>query len=142
MCASVRACGIGRMVTMIKSWLLIYCSSFHLLVSVVFHIANSSYIGPELSTLFINTALASGWCLGLILQSLVPLGSVEELLAAYDSQRRELPPLVTVWEWGWTKSAETWNGRAAMLAVVVLLVLEVTTGEGFLHQWGILPLHP
>ncbi|WMV29493.1 hypothetical protein MTR67_022878 [Solanum verrucosum] len=74
------------------------------------------------------------------LQSLVPLGSVEELLAAYDSQRRELPPPVTVWEWGWTKSAETWNGRAAMLAVLVLLVLEVTTGEGFLHQWGILPL--
>lgn len=125
-----------------KSWLLTCCSSFHWLVSVVFHIVNSSYIGPELSTLFINTALASGWYLGLILQSLVPLGSVEELLAAYDSQRRELPPLVTVWEWGWTKSAETWNGRAAMLAVVVLLVLEVTTGEGFLHQWGILPLHP
>ncbi|KAE7997628.1 hypothetical protein FH972_002244 [Carpinus fangiana] len=74
-----------------------------------------------------------------LLQSLVPLGSVEELLAAYDSQRRELPPPVTVWEWGWTKSAETWNGRAAMLAVLVLLVLEVTTGEGFLHQWGILP---
>ncbi|KAK6150834.1 hypothetical protein DH2020_015766 [Rehmannia glutinosa] len=73
-------------------------------------------------------------------QSLVPLGSVEELLAAYDSQRRELPPPVVVWEWGWTKSAETWNGRAAMLAVFVLLVLEVTTGEGFLHQWGILPL--
>ncbi|KAG9456917.1 hypothetical protein H6P81_001425 [Aristolochia fimbriata] len=73
-------------------------------------------------------------------QSLVPLGSVEELLAAYDSQRRELPPPVTFWEWGWTKSAETWNGRAAMLAVLVLVVLEVTTGEGFLHQWGILPL--
>ncbi|CAL1371851.1 unnamed protein product [Linum trigynum] len=73
-------------------------------------------------------------------QSLVPLGSVEELLAAYDSKRRELPPPVTVWEWGWTRSAETWNGRAAMLAVLVLLVLEVTTGQGFLHQWGILPL--
>ncbi|KAG8383927.1 hypothetical protein BUALT_Bualt04G0064900 [Buddleja alternifolia] len=73
-------------------------------------------------------------------QSLVPLGSVEELLAAYDSQRRELPAPVVVWEWGWTKSAETWNGRAAMLAVLVLLVLEVTTGQGFLHQWGILPL--
>ncbi|GLJ30932.1 hypothetical protein SUGI_0616270 [Cryptomeria japonica] len=60
-------------------------------------------------------------------QSLLPLGSVEELLATYDSQRRELPPPVTVWEWGWTKSAETWNGRAAMLAVLVLLFLEVTT---------------
>ncbi|TVU29683.1 hypothetical protein EJB05_21261, partial [Eragrostis curvula] len=71
-------------------------------------------------------------------QPLVPLGSVEELLAAYDSKRDELPPPVIVWEWGWTKSAETWNGRAAMLAVLVLLVLEVTTGKGFLHQWGIL----
>ncbi|KAJ4967611.1 hypothetical protein NE237_019460 [Protea cynaroides] len=46
--------------------------------------------------------------------------SVEEPLAAYDSQRRELPAPVTVWQWGWTKSAETWNGRAAMLAVFVL----------------------
>ncbi|KAK1296165.1 hypothetical protein QJS10_CPB15g00078 [Acorus calamus] len=70
-------------------------------------------------------------------QSLVPLGSVEELLAAYDSKRGELPPPVIVWEWGWTKSAETWNGRAAMLAVLFLLVLEVTTGQGFLHQWGL-----
>ncbi|KAK7251455.1 hypothetical protein RIF29_34673 [Crotalaria pallida] len=65
-------------------------------------------------------------------ESLVPLGSVEELLAAYDSQRRELPPSVPVWEWGWTKSAETWN---AMLAVILLLFLELITGEGFLHQW-------
>lgn len=73
-------------------------------------------------------------------QSLVPLGSVEELLATYDIQRRELPPPVAVWEWGWTKSAETWNGRAAMLAVLALLVLEVTSGQGVLHQWGILPL--
>lgn len=73
-------------------------------------------------------------------QSLIPLGSVEELLATYDAQRRELPPPVPVWEWGWTKSAETWNGRAAMLAVLALLLLEVSTGRGILHQIGILPL--
>eukprot|EP00850_Spirogloea_muscicola_P008704 SM000047S16843 [mRNA] locus=s47:194683:198018:- [translate_table: standard] len=73
-------------------------------------------------------------------QSLVPLGSVEELLATYDTQRRELPAPVALWEWGWTKSAETWNGRAAMLAVLALLLLEVTSGQGVLHQWGILPL--
>ncbi|KAM7260427.1 hypothetical protein ACFE04_016168 [Oxalis oulophora] len=73
-------------------------------------------------------------------QTLVPLGSVEELLATYDSKRRELPSPVTVWEWGWTRSAETWNGRAAMLAVLVLLFLEVTSGEGLLHQVGIMPL--
>ncbi|KAH7352297.1 hypothetical protein KP509_19G039000 [Ceratopteris richardii] len=75
-------------------------------------------------------------------QSLIPLGSVEELLATYDTQRRELPPPVPVWEWGWTKSAETWNGRAAMLAVLALLLLEVSTGQGILHQMGILPLFP
>ncbi|KAF6983188.1 hypothetical protein CFC21_001444 [Triticum aestivum] len=75
-------------------------------------------------------------------QSLVPLGSVEELLAVYDSKRDMLPPPVIVWEWGWTKSAETWNGRAAMLAVLALLVLEVTTGQGLLHQWGVLPPLP
>eukprot|EP00250_Pteridium_aquilinum_P009827 c18963_g2_i1 orf=234-1775(+) len=73
-------------------------------------------------------------------QSLIPLGSVGELLATYDIQRRELPPPVPVWEWGWTKSAETWNGRAAMLAVLALLLLEVSTGQGILHQIGILPL--
>lgn len=73
-------------------------------------------------------------------QSLVPLGSVEQLLATYDTLRRELPAPVAMWEWGWTKSAETWNGRAAMLAVLTLLVLEVTSGQGVLHQIGILPL--
>ena len=72
-------------------------------------------------------------------QSLVPLGSVEELLAAYDSQRRELPPPVIVWEWGWTKSAETWNGRVAMLAVLLLLFFEFTADKGLLHQMGIWP---
>ena len=73
---------------------------------------------------------------------MIPLGSVEEVLATYDAQRRQLPPLVTVWEWGWTKSAETWNGRAAMLAVLALLLLEVSTGQGIFHQIGILPLFP
>jgi len=72
-------------------------------------------------------------------QSIVPLGSVEELLAAYDSTRAELPSPVNLWEWGWTKSAETWNGRVAMIAVLALLAVEVTTGHGLLHHWGILP---
>ncbi|KAL5075101.1 hypothetical protein RYX36_014085 [Vicia faba] len=71
-------------------------------------------------------------------QSLVPLGSVEELLATYDSQHRELPSPVIVWQWGLTKSAETWNGRVAMLAVLLLLFFEVTTPDSVFHQWGIL----
>jgi ferrochelatase len=52
-------------------------------------------------------------------------------LAAYDLQHRELPPQVLVWEWGCPKSVETWNGRAAMIDVLLLLVIEITTGEGF-----------
>jgi hypothetical protein len=36
-----------------------------------------------------------------------------------------------VWEWGCPKSVETWNGRAAMIDVLLLLVIEITTGEGF-----------
>ena len=35
-----------------------------------------------------------------------------------------------MWKWGWTKSAETWNGRIAMLALVLILLLETTTGQG------------
>ena len=66
----------------------------------------------------------------------MPLSRVEELLATYDIERRELPAPVAMWEWGWTKSAETWNGRAAMLAVFCLLLFEVATGQGILHQIG------
>lgn len=73
------------------------------------------------------------------LQSLVPLGSVEELLAVYDGKRAEMPPPVTVWEWGWTMSAETWNGRSAMIIFLILLFLEVVTDEGLLHQFGVFP---
>ena len=40
-------------------------------------------------------------------------GRVEDILQAYDRERRVLPPPVRMWEWGWTKSAETWNGRIA-----------------------------
>ena len=38
---------------------------------------------------------------------------MEDILQTYDRERRVLPPPVRMWEWGWTKSAETWNGRIA-----------------------------
>jgi ferrochelatase len=41
---------------------------------------------------------------------------------------------VEPWSWGWTKSAETWNGRIAMVAIVVILLLEATTGQSFLRN--------
>ncbi|PSC69391.1 ferrochelatase-chloroplastic [Micractinium conductrix] len=62
--------------------------------------------------------------------SLVPLGEVDALLETYDRDRKVLPPPFLVWKWGWTRSAETWNGRIAMLALVCILLLEATTGRG------------
>ncbi|KAL3147499.1 hypothetical protein ABBQ38_014555 [Trebouxia sp. C0009 RCD-2024] len=67
--------------------------------------------------------------------AMVPLGDVQSLLETYDRDRRVLPPPIVPWQWGWTKSAETWNGRIAMLAIVVILLLEVTTGHGMLSHW-------
>lgn len=66
--------------------------------------------------------------------SLVPLGEVDALLETYDRERKVLPPPVLVWQWGWTRSAETWNGRIAMLSIIIILLLEVTTGRGVLSS--------
>ncbi len=65
-------------------------------------------------------------------------GEVESLLDTYDTDRKVLPPPVLIWKWGWTRSAEMWNGRIAMLAIVLILLLEVTTGQGVLS--GLLAL--
>lgn len=61
-------------------------------------------------------------------------GDLEMLLQAYDRERRALPSPVVMWEWGWTKSAETWNGRIAMLAIIIILLLEVSTGQSILKN--------
>ena len=62
--------------------------------------------------------------------ALVPMGSVNELLDTYDGERRILPlPEMRKWEWGWTRSAELWNGRLAMLALTILLAFEYSTGK-------------
>jgi protoporphyrin/coproporphyrin ferrochelatase len=66
--------------------------------------------------------------------ALVPLGGVDALLDTYDKERKVLPPPVFVWRWGWTRSAETWNGRIAMLSIIIILLLEVTTGRGVLSS--------
>ncbi|KAK9829844.1 hypothetical protein WJX72_008230 [[Myrmecia] bisecta] len=67
--------------------------------------------------------------------AMVPLGDVESLLETYDPERRVLPMPMLMWQWGWTKSAEMWNGRIAMLAVIVILLLEAITGQGVLTKW-------
>jgi len=56
-------------------------------------------------------------------------------METYDRDRLALPaPYNDGWRWGWTKSAELWNGRIAMIAIIVIFALEFTTGEGVLSQ--------
>ncbi len=43
-----------------------------------------------------------------------------------------------VWNWGFTSGAENWNGRLAMIGFVAALAIELTSGQGVLHFWGIL----
>jgi Chlorophyll A-B binding protein len=38
---------------------------------------------------------------------------------------------------GFTKYAENWNGRLAMLGFVLCLAIEVLTGQGVLSQLGL-----
>ncbi|PNW81028.1 hypothetical protein CHLRE_07g339750v5 [Chlamydomonas reinhardtii] len=61
-------------------------------------------------------------------------GDLEMLLQAYDRERRTLPSPVVMWEWGWTKSAETWNGRIAMIAIIIILALEAASGQSILKN--------
>ena len=67
----------------------------------------------------------------------VPMGSVEDLLDTYDRDNMRLPPPIAVWRWGFTRSAEVWNGRMAMLGIVLLLVCELKTKTGLLHVIGL-----
>jgi protoporphyrin/coproporphyrin ferrochelatase len=62
--------------------------------------------------------------------SLVPVGNVETLLAVYDGERRQLPaPENLQWQPGWTLSSEAWNGRIAMVALAIIVLLEALTGR-------------
>jgi hypothetical protein len=42
------------------------------------------------------------------------------------------------WRWGFTPQAEIWNGRLAMLGFLSVTLIELFSGQGFLHFWGIL----
>ena len=57
-------------------------------------------------------------------KGLVPMGDIDSLLATYDADNLPLPiPEGSLWEWGWTKNAELWNGRIAMAAWVIVLLI-------------------
>jgi hypothetical protein len=36
--------------------------------------------------------------------------------------------------WGWTSTAELWNGRLAMLGFVLAIATELLTGQGVMQQ--------
>ncbi|AFZ25586.1 Chlorophyll A-B binding protein [Cylindrospermum stagnale PCC 7417] len=42
------------------------------------------------------------------------------------------------WRWGFTPQAEIWNGRLAMIGFLAAALIELASGQGFLHFWGIL----
>ncbi len=42
------------------------------------------------------------------------------------------------WTWGFTAGAENWNGRLAMIGFVSAIVIELLSGQGVLHFWGII----
>lgn len=69
------------------------------------------------------------------------VGELEALLSAFDRQRMTVPSPVPMWEWGWTDSAEILNGRVAMVAVLLIFVLETITGQSiistFMQDWRV-----
>lgn len=67
--------------------------------------------------------------------ALVPIGDVGSLLEAYDREKKELPVPDRMFEFGWTTNAEALNGRLAMLAVLLIIVAEVSTGEGIVSSF-------
>jgi hypothetical protein len=58
-----------------------------------------------------------------------------------ESTTKAIAPAVedrNAWRWGFTPQAEIWNGRLAMLGFLVAALIELFSGEGFLHFWDIL----
>jgi hypothetical protein len=49
-----------------------------------------------------------------------------------DSQEQIHEPILH-WSWGFTPSAEIWNGRFAMIGFATVTVIELLTGNGYLH---------
>lgn len=42
------------------------------------------------------------------------------------------------WKYGFTPSAEIWNGRLAMFGIVAAILVNLLTGQGTLHFLGLL----
>jgi protoporphyrin/coproporphyrin ferrochelatase len=55
----------------------------------------------------------------------------------YDRNRRPLPPPIVDFQPGFNASAEVWNGRVAMVAIIMIMIMEAITGQGAFswRQW-------
>nr|YP_010925884.1 CAB/ELIP/HLIP superfamily protein [Neoporphyra seriata]WKD84116.1 CAB/ELIP/HLIP superfamily protein [Neoporphyra seriata] len=42
------------------------------------------------------------------------------------------------WLWGFTDSAETWNGRFAMIGFIAVVFIELVTRRGLLYLIGVM----
>jgi hypothetical protein len=42
------------------------------------------------------------------------------------------------WKFGFTPQAELWNGRLAMIGFLSALLIELFSGQGVLHFWGLM----
>ncbi len=42
------------------------------------------------------------------------------------------------WDWGFTPGAENWNGRLAMIGFLSAIIVELISGQGLLHFWGLM----
>ena len=42
------------------------------------------------------------------------------------------------WRWGFTPQSEVWNGRLAMFGFLAAALIEVFSGQGLLHYWGLM----
>ncbi|MCW6037007.1 chlorophyll A-B binding protein [Spirulina subsalsa FACHB-351] len=41
-------------------------------------------------------------------------------------------------KFGFTEGAENWNGRLAMIGFAAALIIELVSGKGLLHFWGLM----
>jgi hypothetical protein len=48
-----------------------------------------------------------------------------------NEERNEFKP-------GFTPGAENWNGRLAMIGFVAAIIIELVSGQGVLHFWGLM----
>ncbi|TVQ56355.1 MAG: chlorophyll A-B binding protein [Spirulina sp. DLM2.Bin59] len=44
----------------------------------------------------------------------------------------------STFKFGFNAGAENWNGRLAMIGFVTALVIELASGKGLLHFWGLM----